>query len=67
MGHLVGHLLRARREELGLSLRELAERAGTSHSVIGRVEAGHRRITLDTLQRLANALDVQLNIRLVDE
>jgi ribosome-binding protein aMBF1 (putative translation factor) len=66
MVHSIGELLRTRREELGLSRRELAERAGTSHSAIARVETGHRRITVDTLQRIANALNVQLIIRLRD-
>jgi UDP-N-acetylglucosamine 1-carboxyvinyltransferase len=63
MVHSIGDLLRARREELGLSRRELAERVGTSHSAIARVEAGHCRINLDTLQRAAKALNVELTLR----
>lgn len=63
MVHSVGQVLRARREELGLSRRRLAEQARTSHSAIKRVEAGRDRITLDTLERLAKALGVRLMIR----
>jgi ribosome-binding protein aMBF1 (putative translation factor) len=62
--HSIGALLKARREELGLSRRALAQRAGTNHAVIARAEAGHHRITVETLQRIANALGVQLVIRL---
>jgi transcriptional regulator with XRE-family HTH domain len=57
-------LLRARREEFGLSRRELAERAGTSHSVIARVEAGSQRRAFETLRRVTPALGVELIIRL---
>jgi transcriptional regulator with XRE-family HTH domain len=63
MVHSLAELLRARREELGLSRRELAERIDTSHSAIARVEASRYRVTLDTLQRIADALEIDLTIR----
>jgi transcriptional regulator with XRE-family HTH domain len=64
MVHQLGDFLRHRREELQLSQREVAERAGLSHPAIARVEAGRRRISIELLQRVANALDVELIIRL---
>jgi ribosome-binding protein aMBF1 (putative translation factor) len=46
-----------RRAQLGLSQHELAERMGTTKSVISRIESGRHRISTDTLRRLAEALD----------
>jgi transcriptional regulator with XRE-family HTH domain len=62
MVHQLGELLRRRREELGLSQREVAERVGVSHPAIA--EAGRGLISLELFQRVAEALDVQLKIRL---
>jgi transcriptional regulator with XRE-family HTH domain len=64
MVHQLGELLRRRREDLGLSKREVAERAGVNHSAIARVEAGRRRISLELFQRVAEALDLQLVVLL---
>jgi transcriptional regulator with XRE-family HTH domain len=48
-----------RRAELGLTQAQLAERMGTSHSAISRVESGQHRTSVATLQRLAAALDAR--------
>ena len=64
MVHQLGELLRRRREDLGLSLRDVAERVGVGHAAIARVESGRRRISLELFQRVAEALDLQLTIRL---
>jgi transcriptional regulator with XRE-family HTH domain len=59
MEELARHI-RSHRTAQKLSQRELAERAGTSHSAISRIESGRHRITVDTLQRIAQALGVDL-------
>lgn len=46
-----------RRARLGLSQKELAERMGTTASVISRIESGQHRTSADTLRRLAMALE----------
>lgn len=46
-----------RRAQLGLTQQELAERMGTTKSVISRIESGQHRSSTDTLRRLAEALD----------
>lgn len=46
-----------RRAHLGLTQQELAERMGTTKSVISRIESGQHRTSTDTLRRLAEALD----------
>ena len=48
------------RAALGLSQKELAERVGTSHSAISRMESGRHRTSVATLQRVAEALDLRL-------
>jgi transcriptional regulator with XRE-family HTH domain len=49
-----------RRGELGLTQQVLAERMGTSHSAISRIESGQHRTSVATLERLAAALEVRL-------
>jgi ribosome-binding protein aMBF1 (putative translation factor) len=46
-----------RRAHLGLSQQQVAERMGTTTSVISRIESGQHRTSTETLRRLANALD----------
>lgn len=54
----LGQLIYDLRSEAGLSQRELAERMGTTQSVISRLEeGGGARNRIDTLARVATALD----------
>jgi transcriptional regulator with XRE-family HTH domain len=53
-----------RRRELGLSQAELAELTGTTQSAIARLESGGRPPRIDTLLRVANALDCELRVEL---
>ncbi len=48
-----------RRAELGLTQEQLAERMGTSHSAISRIERGQHRSSVATLERLAQALEAR--------
>ena len=54
-----------RRTERGLSQRELAELTGTTQSAIARLERGGRPPRIDTLLRIAEALDCELVVELV--
>src|SRR5258708_39770203 len=47
------------RAALGVSQQELARRVGTSHSAISRLESGRHKTSVDTLQRVAEALGVR--------
>ena len=53
-------LLRKRREEIPMSMTQLAQKAGLSLSMISFVERELRKPTLETLLRIAAALDVEL-------
>ncbi len=60
-GFALGQLICDLRTEAKLSQRELAERMGTTQSVISRLEeGGGARNRLDTLARVATALDRHL-------
>jgi HTH-type transcriptional regulator/antitoxin HipB len=52
----IAKLVATRRETLGLSQRELAKRAGISHTVVSRIEGGEHSPSPKTLERLAEAL-----------
>ena len=54
--------VRVRREELGWSQRQLAERAGTTQPGVARFEAGGTTPTLPLLERLAAALGLRLSV-----
>ena len=57
----LGQLIYDLRTEAGLSQRELAERMGTTQSVISRLEeGGGAKNRIDTLARVAKALDRHL-------
>ena len=56
--------VRSRREELGLSQRQLAERAGMTQPGVARFEAGGTTPTIPVLERLARALELRLTIAL---
>jgi transcriptional regulator with XRE-family HTH domain len=54
----------ARRRSLRLSQAELADLCGTTQSAIARLESGGRPPRIDTLLRVANALDCELEVEL---
>jgi len=56
----VTRLLREERIGAGLSIYRVAKKSGVSQQMIGYVERGMRNPTLDTLLRIAGALNVDL-------
>jgi transcriptional regulator with XRE-family HTH domain len=57
--------LRRARTRSGLSLRELARRAGTSHATLAAYEAGRVTPSVDTLDRIVHAAGFALAPELV--
>jgi len=60
----IAHDVAERRQQRGLSQRELAELVGTTQSAIARLERGGRPPRIDTLLRIADALDCDLAVEL---
>ena len=57
----IGQRIKARREELGFSMRELARRTGLSASFISQVENQHTNVSLDSLRLIAEQLDISIH------
>ena len=51
-----GKRVRAKRDELGISQEELADRADLDRTYVGGVERGERNVSLVNIYRLARAL-----------
>ena len=53
-----GHRVRSKRLELGWSQMELAERIGLHFTFVSSVERGERNVSLHSLLKLADGLDL---------
>jgi transcriptional regulator with XRE-family HTH domain len=53
-------LLREEREKRGLSMNVVAQRSGLSQSIVSLIERDLRNPTLDTLLRIADAIEIDL-------
>jgi transcriptional regulator with XRE-family HTH domain len=60
VSHVVGERIRRRRQDQGLTLRELAERIGMTAGYLSRVENQQVTPSLDALQAIATALGVPM-------
>src|SRR3954452_622626 len=56
-----GLRVKALRDAMGLSLRDLAQRSGVSAPMLSQVERGETRPTLAVANRIANGLDLTLS------
>ncbi len=64
MENYAGYLINTARARSGLSLRELAKRAGTSHATLHAYIKGVKSPTMRTLQGILNACDFALDCSL---
>jgi transcriptional regulator with XRE-family HTH domain len=55
----VGARVRQLRRAAGLTQEQLARRAGMDYKYLGSVERGERNVTLENLERIVRALDVE--------
>ena len=58
-----GQLVRGLRVQAELSQKDLADRVGTTQSAIARMENGSAEPKIATLERLAEALNTELTLR----
>jgi len=64
---LVGRRIQKRREQMGLSLRTLADRSGVTASFLSQVERGQTNPSLNSLRGIADILQVPLFYFLLEE
>ena len=57
----VGEAIRARRQALGLSLRDLADRLGVTPSLISQIERGRANPSVSTLYAIVAELELSLD------
>ena len=50
--------IKEKREELGLTQKELAEKAGITQSFLCDIEQGRSKPSIDTAVKIANALNI---------
>ena len=62
----LGQRIREERLRLNLTQAKLAEDINISDAYMGQIERGERSLTLDTLVRLVNRLDVSIDYLLKD-
>jgi transcriptional regulator with XRE-family HTH domain len=55
----VGRNIRRARQALGLSQEQFGERVGWHRTFVGGVERGERNLTLKTIERLSDQLDLE--------
>jgi transcriptional regulator with XRE-family HTH domain len=59
---IIGRKVRELREEQHLLQADLAERAGISRNTVSRIELGHHLPASDTIEKLAQALQVDVGV-----
>lgn len=62
----IGQQLAALRKEKGLSCEQIAEIIGTYRQTISKIENGKWSVSLDLLEKYANALNAEITISKVD-
>jgi transcriptional regulator with XRE-family HTH domain len=51
-----------RRKSLGLSQEDLAKRAGLNRAYVGKIENARFSVTIDTIEKIAHALEVDADV-----
>ena len=62
--YVLAKQLRAARKAFGLTQKELAEMIGVTRQVITRIESGTQNVTIETVQKIAGALNYDFTIEL---
>ena len=63
---MIGHVLRQRRQALGLSLRDMEELHHYGRGYLSQVERGQKALSMDSIWRLCEALGLPLSVMLAE-
>lgn len=58
---ILGKRIRNYRTAMGLSQEKLAELSGCHHTYIGQIERGEKNATIESIQKIASALNISLS------
>ena len=58
---ILGKRIRNYRTAIGLSQEKLAELSGCHHTYIGQIERGEKNATIESIQKIASALNISLS------
>ena len=61
-----GHKVREERLKRGLTQEEFSSKAGVHRTYIGMIERAEKNITLESMKKIANALNLKLSQLLID-
>ncbi len=62
----LGDKIRKQRQRMNLTQEKLAEKIDISESFMGHIERGDRKLSLDTLVKIAQELDISIDYLLLD-
>jgi transcriptional regulator with XRE-family HTH domain len=61
----IGKIIKKRRKELNLELKDLQDYSGVNYASISDIENGKANPTIKTLEKLLHVLGMQINIEVV--
>lgn len=62
---IFGQNVQKYRKAIGLSQEQLADKAGLHRTYIGMIERAEKNVTLRNIQKLANALEVPIEVMFI--
>ncbi|CAM3935109.1 helix-turn-helix domain-containing protein [Arcobacter cloacae] len=63
----IGRIIKKRRKELNLELKDLQDYSGINYASISDIENGKANPTIKTLEKLLDVLGMQINIEVVSK
>ena len=63
----IGKIIKKRRMELNLELKDLQDYSGVNYASISDIENGKANPTIKTVEKLLDALGMQINIEVVNK
>ena len=63
----IGKIIKKRRQELNLELKDLQDYSGVNYASISDIEIGKANPTIKTVEKLLDALGMQINIEVVNK
>ena len=63
----IGKIIKKRRKELNLELKDLQDYSGINYASISDIENGKANPTIKTLEKLLDVLGLQINIEVVSK